>query len=172
MERCYLYNRKKSAYVTIDSLAHMSLTTDIQKAKSFTREAATNYINNQLRPERGNYAIIPYETDEKTAPKAVKLISPPLKENKWVNKAIDELCEQIQQYDLQMSDIYHFAFIHPNLPANKGYKLYRKLSDVAGARAKAKSQLRAIQKCIEAESEEEKTYKPRTSVYKELETGI
>lgn len=164
----YLYNSAKKAYLTIDKTARASLTTDIRKAKQFEEQKAMNYLNNQLRLDRGDYKMIPVD------PAQVQTFMPnekglgdqivPLGENQWVRKALDELVEQLSKLDLQLSDLYHYAYLHPNLPAHKGYKLYRILSKVAGRRAEVKIQLNALQNCVGVR----KPYNPRTELYEKL----
>ena len=165
----YLFNKKKSAYITIDQFARASLTTDANKAKRFAEKAAINYLNNQLNQTKGEYRIIPCGEDVKSEATTATLVKSAdiveLRENPWIKKAVEELNDQLQQCDLQMSDLYHYAYLHPRLPADKGYKLYRILSRVAGRRAEIKIQLSAIQNCTEVR----KPYNPRTELYGNLD---
>lgn len=167
----YIVNNEKHAYVAIDKNSCMSLTTSRDRAKRFTEKAAQNYINHSLSMDGHKYGIIWEGDAPEDSMKAICVVRykiPSLKDNQWIKKAKDELRDQIQQCDLEMSDIYHFAYLHPRLPADKGYKLYQKLRDVVALRAEAKIQLNAL--CTLDDTA--KPYRPRTFLYKELEENL
>ena len=160
-----IFSPKKNAYITVDSLAKTSLTTNIQLARRFKERAAKNFLINNLKNVSGVFQLKAVDakqatTDHQNIMDAVNANMP-----KMFDDLEQALIEQVQQFESQMIDLYHYIGNNANLPAHKGYKMYKKLAELVQNRAKAKAQLQAIQK---AKNFRYVPYTPRTELYEQL----
>lgn len=88
----------------------------------------------------------------------------PLQDNLAFKKLLSDLNDKQTKLDRMLIDLYHYAYIHPQLSASKGYKLYRIIREVAARRFKVKSQIQAILQCEETSYQ----YKPRSDLFDQL----
>ena len=175
MEQDYvIFSPQKNAYVAVDDRANTSLTTNIQLARRFKERAAKNFLANNLKNTSGVFKLKAVETKqvkESTIREPVKTGHQSIMDvvNANTPKMFDDLeqalIEQVQQFELQMIDLYHYIGNNANLPAHKGYKMYKKLAELVQDRAKVKAQLKAVH---EAKNFRYVPYTPRTELYEQL----
>ena len=169
-----LYNASKNAYIAIDARNHTFLTTNPQKARVFTEKTAGNFRNNQLRNVSGAYTMVEIP-DDAVVPSPAQSAQPhdnvfcfpdvtPLQDDPAFAGILSELNAKQAQFDRMLVDLYHYAYIHPQLSASKGYKLYRIIREVGARRSKIKKQIRALLQCEEQDSK----YNPRSELYDHL----
>lgn len=174
----YLFNTQKNAYLGIDHRNCSFLTTDMRKAKVFSRVSAENYRNNQLRKVSGEFVLVDCPDDpvlQRAAPQTPSGVNRPnaacrlpevqsLHDNPLFSQTLQELYDKRIELEHMMTDIYHYAYLHPKLSASKGYKLYCLLREVTARRAKVKKQINALLQCEEQTYE----YRPRSDLFAHL----
>lgn len=175
----YLYNTQKNAYLGIDHRNCSFLTTDPRKAKVFSQVSAENYRTNQLKKVSGEFVIVDNVPDLSTPAETATSIPSDhyisserymipavgsLRDNPHFSKALQELYDKRIELEHMMTDIYHYAYLHPKLSASKGYKLYCLLREVTARRAKVKKQINALLQC----EEQTYDYKPRSALFDHL----
>lgn len=177
-----LFSPSKMAYIAVDKKARATITTNRDLAKRFTQQAAKNYLKFNVKPSFGTFCISeiepsasqiinkkPTASQQKTTKTNESLGRASVRSVRGESKLremMDELNAEQSQYDMQLSDLYHYAGDHPRLSACKGYKLYKKLVEIVKKRAEVKLQIAAIEEMLLRESQ---PYKPRTELYSELE---
>lgn len=170
----YLFNTQKNAFIGIDQKNRIFLTTNRNNARLFKEKSAANFRNAQLGKTSGDYIMI-YAPEEAPADEAAAPVTlpqegfhlpdvTPLHDNPAFSGILAELNAKQTQFDRMLVDLYHYAYIHPQLSASKGYKLYRIMREVGARRSKVKKQIRALLQCEEHASK----YSPRSELYDHL----
>ena len=175
-----LFSPSKMAYIAVDGKSRATITTNRDLAKRFSQTAARNFLKHNVKPSFGAFCIteiepsasqiinkkpaaqVPSKTRQTLGRDSVRTVRGESK----LREMMDELKDEQSQYDMQLSDLYHYAGDHPRLSACKGYKLYKKLVEIVKKRAEVKLQIAAIEEMLLREVQ---PYKPRTELYNELD---
>ena len=163
-----LYSPQKNVYVMLDPRNNVSLTTRKEIARRFTQKAGKNFLLNNMKGVVEKFRLEPVGLKDKDESQSILKVNAceSIYGNSELKNLMDKLSGELSNFDLQLTDLYHFAGDHPRLSACKGYKVYRKLVAIVQKRAEVKLQMRTIQEAIQREKQ---PYNPRTGVYDELD---
>lgn len=181
MTEVYLFDRRRRTYLnsTPDGF------TDVSKkvsANTYKSDVATNMLNSNIPKSRRQFIEIVkcdsapvVEINPERPKQSDTVVQSPAKPKlhmeakQIISNAVSQLDDEISMLDLEFNDIYHFMLHHANLPAHKGYKLYKKMTDVLVKRSEVKLLRNKMSIVMKAKIE---PYKARTNTYEELEQLI